>query len=130
MERNKDKRKKDTETPTPTHSKARTIDVTKSRGFGFFSVMEATGPIDGDVDLVETQLDRSIDRRTARVLIEFVQAIKDRTILGRTDVEFFYLRRVLSCVVGGDFFEELDVIFRMKVPRHLSEIGWMGCVTV
>src|ERR1700761_6917198 len=63
------------------------INVAKSRRVFLHCVMQASGPVDGNVGLVRDQVARGI-QRSARVESTVVpNAIKDRTIAIRTQAE-------------------------------------------
>jgi hypothetical protein len=80
-------------------------------------VMQATGPIDGDVGCLLVQLDSRRNGTSSRQLAEFVEAVKDGTVL--SDIETLHLFVVLAHVVWSNGPEETDVVIRMELGHFL-----------
>ena len=89
------------------------VDVTEAGGLGFLGVMQAAGPVDGNVSRLLVQLDGRRNRPSGRQLAKLVETVKDWTILA--DVEPLHLFVVLAHVVGPNGSKETDVIVRMEL---------------
>jgi hypothetical protein len=112
-----------------THTHTRTVHVAKAGGLPLLGVVQATGPVDGNVGLLLAELDGAVQGGAGVELAELVQAVKDRAVGGVSGVEPLHARRVLAAVVGRDLGQELDVVVRVEL-RHLAGHGRVGPVAV
>jgi hypothetical protein len=58
-----------------------TIDITKATCFTLFRVMQASGPVDGDVALIPVQPRGTFHAATRADPTELEKAVKDRTVV-------------------------------------------------
>jgi len=107
----------------------RTVHIAKAGRLPLFRVVQPSGPIDGNVRLLPTQLHGTVHAGTRVQLAEFVEPVKDGTIGRFAGVEALHGGGVLSTIVGSNFGEKLDVIFRMELG-HLSGNSRMRPVAV
>lgn len=98
-------------------TKNNVVDVTESRGFGLLGVVEAAGPIDGDVSVTAVEFDGGADGPSSGSLAEVEEAVEDRAVLA--DVEAFELAREgdVRKGLGGDGREEVDVVVGVKAAN-------------
>ena len=71
------------------------VDVAESRGLGFLGVMEAAGPVDGNVGIVVVKADGTIDGGTGVKLGELEESVEDGTVGVLAGVELLHLSGVL-----------------------------------
>lgn len=93
------------------------VDVTESRGFGFLGVVEAAGPIDGDVGVAAVEFDGGADGATSGSLTEVEEAVEDRTVFA--DVEALELTREggVGEGLGRDGREKVNVVIGVKTAN-------------
>jgi hypothetical protein len=85
--------------------------------------MQASGPIDGNVRLLLTELHRSIQRSTGIELTKFKEAVKDGTICRITGIEALHGSGVLPAIVGRDFAQEGDVVVGVELRQFAGRSG-------
>ena len=76
------------------------VDVAEAGGLALLGVVEAAGPVDGDLRGLLVQLDRGGDGAAAGELAELVEAVEHGAVLA--DVEPLHLFVVLAHVVRSD----------------------------
>lgn len=105
------------------------IDVAEAGRLGLLGVMEAPGPVDGDVGVVVVEADGPVDGGAGVQLGELEQSVEDGTVGVLPGVELLHLAGVLPEVVGVDLGEEVDVVVGVE-GRHLLRRGRVGAVAV
>lgn len=91
------------------------VDIAKPRGLTLLGVVEATGPVDGDIAIVVIQLDGAADRAAGVSLAEGVEAVEDRTVLA--DIEALELPELVLLGLGRYAAEEGDVVVGVKATE-------------
>lgn len=61
------------------------VNVAEAAGFGFFGVVEAAGPVDGDFGLVVAELARGIKRAACVVRAVVVEAVEDWAVVAKIE---------------------------------------------
>lgn len=86
------------------------IDVAKARGLGLLGVVQAAGPVDGDVGVLAIEFDGGADGSAGGGLAEGEEAVEDRAVLA--DVEALEMAGVGVIVEGlrGDGGQEVNVV--------------------
>ena len=93
----------------------RTIDVAEATGLAILGVVQAAGPVDGDVALAAVQTSGALHGAAGTDAAELKQAVEHGTVVA--DVVLALLLGVLVHVVGGDLVQEVDVLVRVEL-RH------------
>ena len=86
------------------------VDITEPGGLGLFSMVESTGPIDGDVGVLAVELDGGADGAAGRSLAEAEQAVEDGAVLADVEALEVAGEGRLGEGVGADGGEEVDVV--------------------
>lgn len=99
------------------NSKNDVVDVAEAGGLGLLGVVEAAGPVDGDVSVGAVELDSGANGSAGGCLAEGEEAVEDGAILA--DVEALEVARVGVVVdgAGGDRGEEVDVIVGVEAAN-------------
>lgn len=98
------------------------VDVAESRGLRLLGMMEAAGPIDGDVGVSAVEFDGGAKGATGGGLAEGEEAVEDGAVLA--DVEALEVTREggIGEGLGGDGGEEVDVV----VGVEAADVGGGG----
>ena len=99
------------------NGKDNVVDIAESRCLALLGVMEASGPVDGNLGRLFVQLHRRGNRTSGRELAELVETVENGTILA--DVEPLHLLVVLPHVVRSDGPEEPDVVVAVELGHLL-----------
>lgn len=96
------------------------VDVTEARGLELLGVVQAAGPVDGDVATVLVQLHRAVQRRARVHGAKVVQPLEHRTVLAH--VEVVQVLAVRGEVLRRDALQELDVLVVVEAA-HVVRAG-------
>lgn len=90
------------------------VDVAEAGGLALFGVVEAAGPVDGDVVAV-VELDGAADGAAGVGLAEAVEPVEDGAVLA--DVESLERADLVLLRLGGDGAEEGDVVVGVEAAE-------------
>lgn len=99
------------------------VDVAEAGGLAALGVVEAAGPVDGDVVVLVVKLDGGADGGAGVGLAEGEEAIEDGAVVA--DVETAEGADLVVLGLGGDGAEEGDVVVGMEAAE-VAVAGWDG----
>lgn len=94
----------------------RTVDIAEAAGLALLCVVQAAGPVDGNVALAAVQASGALHGAAGADAAELEQAVEDRAVVA--DVVLALLAREVVHVVGRDLVQEVDVLVGVEL-RHL-----------
>lgn len=99
------------------------IDITEAGGLGLLGVVEAAGPVEGDIGVLSVELDGGADGAAGGGLAEAEEAVEDGAVLA--DVEALEVAGVggLGEGLGADGGEEVDIVVGVEAADVVGAGG-------
>jgi len=86
------------------------VDVAEAAGLGLLGVVQAAGPVDGDLALVVAQLPGGVDGAAGVERAVVVQAVEDGAVVAEVEARDVLALLGVLHVGGGDLAQEVEVV--------------------